>query len=136
MMEKRSCGALVLVLHLSWVSARSSIFAQNGGDRRGVALLLSETNPEMLLSSKHPRTLSERAQEIRSCEQEEGRNQMGGSKIGSRPPRCEHKCYGCTPCEPTQVPATHNGHAHVRVQYTNYEPEGWKCKCGPSLYNP
>ncbi|KAI6690151.1 hypothetical protein NL676_026979 [Syzygium grande] len=136
---KGSCVALVLVLQLlSGVSARSSIFARDGDDRHGAALHQTETDPEILPSSKHPRTLSDRAQEIRSSEQEEeeDRNQMGASKIGSSPPRCEHKCYGCTPCEATQVPATHNGHAHVRVQYTNYEPEGWKCKCGPSLYSP
>ncbi|OWM79872.1 EPIDERMAL PATTERNING FACTOR-like protein 1 [Punica granatum] len=57
-------------------------------------------------------------------------------KIGSSPPSCEHKCSGCTPCQPAQVPATSTGHGHMRVQYTNYEPEGWKCKCGPSFYSP
>ncbi|KAL8537761.1 hypothetical protein ACS0TY_012777 [Phlomoides rotata] len=55
------------------------------------------------------------------------------NKIGSRPPRCEHKCYGCMPCEAIQVP-TITG--RVGVQYTNYEPEGWKCKCGPTFYSP
>ncbi|KAK1436892.1 hypothetical protein QVD17_02676 [Tagetes erecta] len=54
------------------------------------------------------------------------------NRIGSRPPSCEHKCYGCSPCEATQVPTT----THVGIQYTNYEPEGWKCKCGPTLYSP
>ncbi|KAL3735988.1 hypothetical protein ACJRO7_025012 [Eucalyptus globulus] len=135
-MVMKSLTLVVVLQLLSGVSARSSIFAHNGDDPHGAALPQTETNPEALPSSKHPRTLPERAQEIRSSEQGEERNQMGGSKIGSRPPRCEHKCYGCTPCEPTQVPATHNGHAHVTVQYTNYEPEGWKCKCGPSLYSP
>ena len=57
----------------------------------------------------------------------------GQSKIGSRPPSCENKCYGCTPCEAIQVPTTTN---HLGVQYANYEPEGWKCKCGPSFYSP
>ncbi|XP_011072539.1 EPIDERMAL PATTERNING FACTOR-like protein 3 [Sesamum indicum] len=52
---------------------------------------------------------------------------------GSRPPSCEHKCYGCMPCEAIQVPTTSSS---VGVQYTNYEPEGWKCKCGPTLYTP
>ncbi|CAH1442461.1 unnamed protein product [Lactuca virosa] len=54
------------------------------------------------------------------------------NRIGSRPPSCEHKCYGCSPCEATQVPTT----SHVGIQYTNYEPEGWKCKCGPTFYSP
>lgn len=56
-------------------------------------------------------------------------------KIGSSPPSCAHKCYGCMPCEAIQVPTT-TGRVRVRVQYTNYEPEGWKCKCGPTLYSP
>lgn len=54
-------------------------------------------------------------------------------KIGSRPPRCEDKCYGCEPCEAIQVPTTSG---RVGVQYTNYEPEGWQCKCGPTFYAP
>ncbi|KAL7100148.1 hypothetical protein ACP275_09G129500 [Erythranthe tilingii] len=58
-------------------------------------------------------------------------------EIGSRVPRCDDKCYGCMPCQPIQVPtnaAAVNG--GVGVQYTNYEPEAWKCKCGPSFYAP
>ncbi|PIN22284.1 hypothetical protein CDL12_05005 [Handroanthus impetiginosus] len=54
-------------------------------------------------------------------------------KIGSSPPSCEHKCYGCMPCEAIQVPTTSS---RVGVQYTYYEPEGWKCKCGPTFYSP
>lgn len=54
------------------------------------------------------------------------------NRIGSRPPSCDHKCYGCSPCEATQVPTN----SHVGIQYTNYEPEGWKCKCGPTFYSP
>lgn len=55
------------------------------------------------------------------------------SRIGSSPPSCEHKCYGCMPCEAIQVPTTTS---RVGVQYANYEPEGWKCKCGPTFYTP
>ncbi|XP_022715170.1 EPIDERMAL PATTERNING FACTOR-like protein 3 isoform X2 [Durio zibethinus] len=55
--------------------------------------------------------------------------------IGSSPPSCEHKCYGCIPCEAIQVPTT-TKRSHVGLQYANYEPESWKCKCGPSLYSP
>ncbi|KAL8252497.1 hypothetical protein R6Q59_036190 [Mikania micrantha] len=64
----------------------------------------------------------------------EGERYEGGieNRIGSRPPSCEHKCYGCSPCEATQVPTT----TRVGIQYTNYEPEGWKCKCGPTFYSP
>jgi hypothetical protein len=55
------------------------------------------------------------------------------SKIGSSPPSCEHKCYGCFPCEATQVPSRTS---HLGIMYANYEPESWKCKCGPSFYSP
>ncbi|KAI3789809.1 hypothetical protein L2E82_02613 [Cichorium intybus] len=48
------------------------------------------------------------------------------NKIGSNPPSCEHKCYGCIPCDATQVPAI-GGYVGVAVQYSNYEPEDWKC---------
>ncbi|ESW22498.1 hypothetical protein PHAVU_005G157900 [Phaseolus vulgaris] len=60
----------------------------------------------------------------------------GVRKIGSIPPSCEHKCYGCTPCEAIQVPSTSSRSSHLGVQYANYEPESWKCKCGPSIYGP
>ncbi|KAB2081581.1 hypothetical protein ERO13_A05G136000v2 [Gossypium hirsutum] len=62
----------------------------------------------------------------------EGVSKLG---IGSSPPSCEHKCYGCTPCEAIQVPTT-SKRIHVDLQYANYEPESWKCKCGPTFYNP
>ncbi|KAK2353134.1 EPIDERMAL PATTERNING FACTOR protein [Trifolium repens] len=63
----------------------------------------------------------------------EEENDRGVSKIGSSPPSCEKKCYGCFPCEATQVPSTTN---HLGIMYANYEPESWKCKCGPSFYSP
>ena len=66
-------------------------------------------------------------------EMEEEASYKGVNNIGSSPPSCEHKCFGCNPCEAIQVPATTS---HFGVQYTNYEPEGWKCKCGPSFYSP
>ncbi|WOH10827.1 hypothetical protein DCAR_0730300 [Daucus carota subsp. sativus] len=58
---------------------------------------------------------------------------MMNKLLGSIPPSCEHKCYGCTPCEATQVPTTK---ANLEIQSANYQPEGWKCKCGPSFYGP
>ncbi|BAT91721.1 EPIDERMAL PATTERNING FACTOR-like protein 3 [Vigna umbellata] len=61
---------------------------------------------------------------------------IGVRKIGSIPPSCDHKCYGCTPCEAIQVPSTSSRNNHLGLQYSNYEPESWKCKCGPSLYSP
>ncbi|PWA66167.1 Xanthine/uracil/vitamin C permease [Artemisia annua] len=36
-------------------------------------------------------------------------------RMGSSPPRCEHKCYGCSPYEATQVSTTRD----VRIQYSS-----------------
>ncbi|KAK7261690.1 hypothetical protein RIF29_28007 [Crotalaria pallida] len=60
----------------------------------------------------------------------------GVNRIGSSPPSCDHKCYGCTPCEAIQVPSTNNRHINLGLQYTNYEPESWQCKCGVYFYSP
>ncbi|BBH08253.1 hypothetical protein Prudu_020388 [Prunus dulcis] len=57
----------------------------------------------------------------------------GLSRLGSRPPNCEHKCQGCVPCFPVQIPTTTD---QIGLQYANYEPEGWKCKCGSTFFNP
>ncbi|XVF88784.1 hypothetical protein PTKIN_Ptkin19aG0079200 [Pterospermum kingtungense] len=54
-------------------------------------------------------------------------------RLGSRPPNCHGKCGRCTPCIATQIPATSD---KLGIQYTNYEPEGWKCKCGSTFFNP
>ncbi|XWS70023.1 hypothetical protein CRYUN_Cryun03dG0013500 [Craigia yunnanensis] len=54
-------------------------------------------------------------------------------RLGSRPPNCQRKCGRCTPCVATQIPATSD---KLGIQYTNYEPEGWKCKCGSTFFNP
>ncbi|KAF8393604.1 hypothetical protein HHK36_021848 [Tetracentron sinense] len=57
----------------------------------------------------------------------------GLSTLGSLPPNCEHKCGECNPCEAIQVPTTTD---RLGIQYANYEPEGWKCKCGTSFFSP
>ncbi|KAF8034144.1 hypothetical protein BT93_C0422 [Corymbia citriodora subsp. variegata] len=62
-----------------------------------------------------------------------GEKCSGMSRLGSRPPNCKRKCRGCEPCEAIQIPATND---RASVQYANYEPEGWKCKCGSSFYDP
>ncbi|KAK5792526.1 EPIDERMAL PATTERNING FACTOR-like protein 3 [Gossypium arboreum] len=62
--------------------------------------------------------------------------EIGRLGIGSGRPSCEHKCYGCSPCEAIQVPTTPGKHSHVSLQSANYEPESWKCKCGPTFYSP
>ncbi|KAK8566795.1 hypothetical protein V6N13_002480 [Hibiscus sabdariffa] len=66
-----------------------------------------------------------------------GREETYGSgmvgRLGSRPPNCQRKCGGCKPCVATQIPATTD---KLGVQYTNYKPEGWKCKCGSTFFSP
>ncbi|KAK8940163.1 hypothetical protein KSP40_PGU022491 [Platanthera guangdongensis] len=59
-------------------------------------------------------------------------------KVGSRPPSCDHKCGGCRPCRAAQVPATSDEirEGGLVVEYANYEPEGWMCKCASSFYHP
>ncbi|CAH2053769.1 unnamed protein product, partial [Thlaspi arvense] len=51
-------------------------------------------------------------------------------RIGSKPPSCEKKCYGCEPCEAVQVP-TISSVPHLSPHYANYQPEGWRCHCAP-----
>ena len=50
-------------------------------------------------------------------------------RIGSKPPTCEKKCYGCEPCEAIPVP-TISSSPHLS-HYANYKPEGWRCHCAP-----
>ncbi|GMJ08081.1 hypothetical protein like AT4G37810 [Hibiscus trionum] len=72
-------------------------------------------------------------------------------RIGSRPPRCERRCSSCGHCEAIQVPIdpqVRNGGnknisrlsfdaAYARgVDYSNYKPMSWKCKCENSIFNP
>ncbi|KAL7238115.1 hypothetical protein ACSBR2_004249 [Camellia fascicularis] len=64
---------------------------------------------------------------------EEAQKGVSSLGLGSSPPKCEHKCRGCKPCNAIQVPTTTD---HLGLHYANYEPEGWKCKCGTSFFNP
>ncbi|KAL5572446.1 hypothetical protein UlMin_022043 [Ulmus minor] len=57
----------------------------------------------------------------------------GLGRVGSIPPNCVHKCESCVPCYPVQIPTSTD---HIGVLFANYEPEGWKCKCGSSFFNP
>ncbi|KAG2246221.1 hypothetical protein Bca4012_090813 [Brassica carinata] len=50
-------------------------------------------------------------------------------RVGSKPPTCEKKCYGCESCEAIQVP-TISSSPHLS-HYANYKPEGWRCHCAP-----
>ncbi|KAK9923667.1 hypothetical protein M0R45_032074 [Rubus argutus] len=116
---------------MSWVSATSRLFPPNDG------LDVHQAGPGQNPNQSSQVPLKEGLTSSISgvAKMHEVANYRGGSKIGSSPPSCENKCYGCTPCEAIQVPTTKKK-THFRVQYANYEPEGWKCKCGPSFYSP
>uniref|UniRef100_A0A7N0T5I2 Epidermal patterning factor-like protein n=1 Tax=Kalanchoe fedtschenkoi TaxID=63787 RepID=A0A7N0T5I2_KALFE len=75
------------------------------------------------------------------------------SQIGSRPPKCDRRCYSCGHCEAIQVPTNPQvastkragaagvsrtaATAYSRGDYgSNYKPMSWKCKCGNSIFNP
>ncbi|CAG7882517.1 hypothetical protein IGI04_011868 [Brassica rapa subsp. trilocularis] len=87
--------------------------------------------------SFHPGIISPQAAENNSRrpiltpnENTEVKEMEKGRRIGSKPPTCEKKCYGCEPCEAIQVP-TISSPPHISTQYTNYQPEGWRCHCAP-----
>ncbi|KAK9281580.1 hypothetical protein L1049_004483 [Liquidambar formosana] len=125
-MKGRICYVMIVLQLVSLVSATSRPFAPH--DVYGVPQQGTVQSPE---SSRV--TLGSEQKGFKSMEGMAEMNARGMSKIGSSPPSCEHKCFGCSPCEAIQVPTSSS---HVGVQYANYEPEGWKCKCGPSFYSP
>ncbi|GMI91759.1 epidermal patterning factor like 3 [Hibiscus trionum] len=130
-MEGRLFCFLLALQIVRWSCATSRPLTPNDGfgahqpDQKPEALQVSSSSKEISLQSM------ERTGAING----EGENKLG---IGSSPPNCEHKCYGCTPCEPIQVPTTTSISKRINVglQYANYEPESWKCKCGPFFYSP
>ncbi|KAK1365252.1 Epidermal patterning factor-like protein [Heracleum sosnowskyi] len=75
----------------------------------------------------------EKEEEEEEEEEEERKYKLGMSRIGSRPPNCDHRCGHCRPCIAIQVPTNTQ---HLHLQFANYEPEGWKCKCGSSFFTP
>ncbi|CAB4302881.1 unnamed protein product [Prunus armeniaca] len=127
---KRSYCFIMALQILCWISATSRPFPPNDGV--GVHQEAPGQNPESLQV-----TLQEGLNTINGVTKMAAiANYRGIGKIGSSPPSCDHKCYGCTPCEAIQVPTTTKKHSHLGVQYANYEPESWKCKCGPTFYSP
>ncbi|KAL3824466.1 hypothetical protein ACJIZ3_020495 [Penstemon smallii] len=100
-----SCCSLVLYLFIvtsSLVcvtsSSRSRHFAPNGG------LIISAHFNQ--LTAVHTPQIAQNSNEGMKKRmervEEEAKYNKEINKIGSRPPSCEHKCYGCMPCEPIQ----------------------------------
>ncbi|XVF86832.1 hypothetical protein PTKIN_Ptkin18bG0074100 [Pterospermum kingtungense] len=137
------CFLLGLQIVSWWTFASSRPLAPNDGF--ALHQPVTAHSPQSLQVSMGPNSSSSKQISLQSFNNKEGlaaidKEAYGdvGSKLGlgSSPPSCEHKCYGCSPCEAIQVPTTTSKRSHVNVQYANYEPESWKCKCGPSFYTP
>ncbi|CAN1162295.1 EPIDERMAL PATTERNING FACTOR-like protein 3 [Linum perenne] len=148
-----SCSLLLLALQMSLVLATSRSFPPNHASAAADQPVISQSHNQQasqaFLVAESTTHLSSTQDGIKGRETERG-GARGGideaayfsrrfGKLGSSPPSCEHKCYGCSPCEAIQVPTTSRRHSSshaLRLNYSNYEPEGWKCKCGPSFYSP
>ncbi|KAK9022663.1 hypothetical protein V6N11_002910 [Hibiscus sabdariffa] len=128
-MERRLFCFLLALQIVRWTCATSRPLAPN--DDFGAHQ--PDQKPEALQVPLSSKEISLQSMERTGAINGEGENKMG---IGSSPPNCEHKCYGCTPCEAIQVPTTTSKRVHVGLQYTNYKPECWKCKCGSFFYSP
>ncbi|KAH7519227.1 EPIDERMAL PATTERNING FACTOR-like protein 3 [Ziziphus jujuba] len=121
-MKRRMCYILMALL-AGWVSVISRPFPSDIVAHRQDQI---SHPPQAAFDS----TQGLESKEIAYGKEEEYRRQ---SRLGSKPPNCENKCQGCVPCFPVQIPTTTD---HIGVQNSNYEPEGWKCKCGSSFFNP
>ncbi|XP_028753929.1 EPIDERMAL PATTERNING FACTOR-like protein 8 [Neltuma alba] len=60
--------------------------------------------------------------------------------LGSRPPGCFNKCFGCNPCRATLVISSrHKSDMAPSVRQKDHEGYyllSWKCKCGNKLFEP
>ncbi|XVF25158.1 hypothetical protein REPUB_Repub13aG0189400 [Reevesia pubescens] len=139
-MEGRLFCFLLALQIVSWTSATSRHLAPNDG----FGVHQPGQSPQPLQASMGPSSSSKeislqgfKSKEgmVATINEEENAEEESKLGIGSSPPSCEHKCYGCIPCEAIQVPTT-SKRSHVSLEYANYEPESWKCKCGPSFYSP
>ncbi|XP_057731603.1 EPIDERMAL PATTERNING FACTOR-like protein 6 isoform X1 [Arachis stenosperma] len=123
-MKGRFLCFLIVLQSVSWVSVAKRPFSPDH------AMSHPGTNESAAPKCSPPYTTIESEKKMKSLE-----NWKAVKKIGSSPPSCEHKCYGCTPCEAIQVPST-GKRTHLAIHYANYEPESWRCKCGPFFYSP
>ncbi|CAN8259435.1 unnamed protein product [Cochlearia groenlandica] len=83
----------------------------------------------------HPEMISPETSENRTngpiVKPNKSREKEKGRRIGSKPPICEKRCYGCEPCVAIQVPTISSSIPHLSPYYANYQPEGWICHCSP-----
>ncbi|KAJ8756119.1 hypothetical protein K2173_024666 [Erythroxylum novogranatense] len=138
-MGSRHCFFLLALHVLSLASATTRHFAANNDVGANPPGHIQESSQVSLVSKSVSQVGTKQGNKIMEkgvAGTSEAAYTRGFGKVGSSPPSCEHKCYGCTPCKAIQVPTTSKVHAHLGVNYANYEPEGWKCKCGPSFYSP
>ncbi|XP_022731406.1 EPIDERMAL PATTERNING FACTOR-like protein 5 [Durio zibethinus] len=129
-MKQGMCCFLIVVLQIiSWTHVST----------RSLAIASHDVSPHPGIVPEFPGVAfdSKKGVEISKGGVGYGSEETYGSRmvgrLGSRPPNCQRKCGRCTPCVATQIPATSE---KLGTQYTNYEPEGWKCKCGSTFFNP
>ncbi|KAJ6327624.1 hypothetical protein OIU78_014482 [Salix suchowensis] len=124
-MEASSICCVVLALQMvSLVSATSRPFAPNngGGVHQAVTGQSLQSLQALLDSNLDPQFGPEKDIEIKEGMMNEAAAAdyaKGIAKIGSTPPSCEHKCHGCSPCEPIQVPTiskTDNHHFKCKLR--------------------
>ncbi|KAG7581871.1 hypothetical protein ISN44_As08g015050 [Arabidopsis suecica] len=110
---------MVMIQIVSWVGATSRPIASSH-----VSFYPEIISPQAAEhNSRRPMLIPNENKEIKE-EMEKRR------RIGSKPPSCDKKCYGCEPCEAIQVP-TISSIPHLSPHYANYQPEGWRCHCAP-----
>ncbi|KAF1870336.1 hypothetical protein Lal_00003542 [Lupinus albus] len=138
-MKRRMCYILMATLIFSsLVCVMSKHYLSPFGDANQQELFKPSTKVDQTTRIQDvptPASVSTQGDERIKKAKENGYKEIfrGLSRLGSTPPRCEHKCGGCIPCDPIQIPTNKD---LLGLQYTNYEPEGWKCKCGNSYFNP
>ncbi|KAL5062731.1 hypothetical protein RYX36_024468 [Vicia faba] len=128
-MKRRFFFCFILTLHIVSLFAKRPFLSSHGISHSPQEKGPLSSPPYTIESKKLKGIMGREGMRKKRVEE----NDRGVSKIGSSPPNCEHKCYDCYPCEAIQVPSTSN---HLGIMYANYEPESWKCKCGPSFYSP
>ncbi|KAK6273618.1 hypothetical protein POUND7_010701 [Theobroma cacao] len=125
-MKRRTCYFLIVALHIiSWILASTRSLASHDVAPQQDKVPEFKGGP---IDSKQG--LESKGGVVYGSEETCSRV-LG--RLGSRPPNCRRKCGRCTPCVATQIPATSD---KLGIQYANYEPEGWKCKCGSTFFNP